>query len=138
MTQQALINPNTNAIVFIGAMSFPATPPLIWISAPDGVTQGGYTYNGTSFVAIPPPPAPTKWYVLKSTIRTRLTAVNLSAQADAARASLSQAQQNAWNEAVVVNNDDPNMIAFLTAIGANPTAILALDPAATAFFGKRE
>ncbi|MCG8511675.1 MAG: hypothetical protein MI741_20870 [Rhodospirillales bacterium] len=72
--------------------------------------------------AIPPPP---RRLVKKTAIIDRLQEVGLL---DAARAAMDQAPtytQERWNARDAVYADDPETIEFLTAIGADPDAILA-------------
>ena len=139
MTRHVLVDPTTSAIVEVtDGAPFPVPKPMIWVVAPLTTTRENSSWDATTGAVVPtPPPGPSQWYVLKSTIRSRLVAVNLAGAADTARAGLTSAMQNEWLEAVVIHNDDPHVIALLRAIGADPAVILAPDPGADKLFGLR-
>jgi hypothetical protein len=132
----ALVNTQTKQLIAIRTAQFPVKPPLAWVTAPDMATDATHTYDGAAVVA-KPVVVLTSWFVLKTTIRTRLRAAGLETVSNTAWPNLPASTQMAWNDAVVIHNDDPNVIAFLVSIKADPAAILAVDPDAKAFFGAR-
>ena len=142
MTAFALVNTVTNTIVLVEPAVIPTKiVNTKWVECPDGTTPHNSTFDGTNFHPVPvaAPAAPTVWPILKSTLRTRLTAIGLEAAADAARAALPAAQQAQWAEALFIASNDPAVLAFLAAIGcssAQITAVMAADAAASAVFGK--
>lgn len=77
---------------------------------------------------------PPRWDVPKLRVVERLAAAgllrtaNLALRIDAPIADLTDAElalRERWNAAVVLANDDAQVIGFLAAIGADPVAILA-------------
>ncbi len=139
MSRHVLVDPTTSTIVEVtDGAPFPVPKPLTWVSGALTTTRENSSWDtATGTVVSTPPPGPAQWYVLKSTIRSRLTALNLAGAADTARAALTSAVQNEWLEAVVIHNDDPKVIALLHAIGADPAVVLAPDPGADKLFGLR-
>jgi len=70
-------------------------------------------------------PGPARWFVPKLVIVERLEAAGKLAQAVAALEGSSLAVQQRWAAAVEIHNDDPDALALLIAIAADPEAILA-------------
>ena len=70
------------------------------------------------------PPAPVR-YIAKLDIIDRLEAAGKFDAAMSALASTTAYKQARWNTATQIASDDPDVTAMLTAIGADPTTILA-------------
>ena len=132
----ALVNTTTKALLVVQQVVFDVKDPYKWVDAPADATKETYEFDGNTVVKRAKPLGGS-WFVLKATIRLRLRAAALEQAADTARAALPQNLQNQWNDAVVIHNDDPQVILLLQAIGADPLVILAMDPDATLFFGGR-
>jgi hypothetical protein len=102
--------------VIRGDAVIPADPGnLDWIDYQAWLVKGN-TPDPADEVPVP------RREVSKLVIVDRLEAAGLGAVADAA---LTGATRRRWEAATSIYADDPNMIAFLTAIGADPDAILA-------------
>jgi hypothetical protein len=132
----ALVNPETEQVLDLLSNEFSVPAPLIWVPYSGEATNAALlSFDGTNLVEVSAPMAPSRWPVLKSTIRLRLREVELEATADTVRATLPATAQAAWAECLYVLSDDPDMIAFLMAIEADPEVILAQDPEAARIFG---
>jgi len=91
---------------------------------PSGFTRGNV--NGQpGWLALPVIPLPTSWTVSAQLLRTRLQSVNLWTQAATALMSNPALMLEVLTLSDGVSNTDPDAIAMLNAIGADPTVILA-------------
>jgi hypothetical protein len=140
MVMFALVNTVDGRVMVIHDQEGPTPPDHQWIAygLSPTLVPAQLIYNGTELVLreLPPPPtpvAPTRWPVLKTTIRHRLRDLGMETISDAARATLPQADQHEWEDAIVIASDDPRIIAFLNAIGVDPASVLALDRNASMF-----
>ena len=89
----------------------------------------GLAYRDGLFEQPVKPPEPEqRRYVPKSLIVRRLDAAGLLEAANAGLPQLPLIQQRLWDAHTDIWSEDPDTRAFLTAIGADPDAILAPGP----------
>ena len=83
-----------------------------------------YLVSGAVAAEYVAPPAPVR-YVDKLAIIDRLEATGLLTAALSALDAASTLQKARWDNSIQIASDDPDVTAMLTAIGADPTTILA-------------
>lgn len=93
----------------------------------DGGMVGG-TWDGSQFLPpqTPPPETPVRWPVRKLLIIDRLSAAGLFSAAMSALGGPGALAYERWSAASVIDSDDAEVRGLLTAIGADPDAILAM------------
>jgi len=101
-----------------------------WRWFEDGLVPPPVEGKGWLWVEDPPPPppepeAPTRWEVRKLLIIDRLIADGRFAAAMAALGGPGAVAYERWQAALTIDSDDVQVRGLLTAIGADPDAILA-------------
>lgn len=116
----------TGRIIDVAAQQFVVNPALHWVACPDGTTPE-WGYDGTTFTApaAPPTPPPVIRYVPVSLARERLEAAG---KWDALVGALATDMPRLIKLLTLAEGLDPadaEVRGVLTAVGADPDAILA-------------
>ena len=92
-----------------------------------GEVEVGWPYDGEAFAPPPDPEQPTRWQVQKSVVLSRLTDEQIAAIEELLWLPQNVRIRNRWYAAdkPAVNSDDPDALAMLAAIEADPAVILA-------------
>lgn len=87
----------------------------------------GWRWEASPEPAPEPPPPPTRWDVRKLLIIDRLSAAGLFSAAMSALGGPGALAYERWSAAAVIDSDDAEVRGLLTAIGADPDAILSME-----------
>jgi hypothetical protein len=136
MSSFALVSAGSPIIHDVVTGTTPAVPsPYVWVSCPSTTTQANSSYVGGAIIATPPSVTSKNCYVLKTTIRARMSTLGLESAYNTALAALGSNSSAIFYETTVFNSNSSLIAGLCATVGASVATIMAPDDSASTFFG---